>query len=424
MLKPVNYYIISTLVFIFVSVQTGKAQTYMKEKSRHRFAQTYIGFNSFLHNGGGNIEGSEIPAIAVPRFTIGGYHFWGHVDFSVNFPLSSSWQPLNNGSQRDVRFNAGGDLAMRIYPWAIKNQSLRPYAGITVNASTFSVRNQPDQTDRHEAFFLTGLQTGFTFPSNFGHIHAGVQYIPSNERSFWLKDDQASRVAFPDLFLSVGLRGTFDGTLRNEKPMRSGETKRREDRYREYGWLNSFTLMVAPSGGHFLLAPANQDVERASLPRHRGVFVMEYGLGYQWHDADIHAGIYWRDYTSSSDSYSREQLIRRRALSFEVIRFLKNRGGFKPFIGPSISLERWAMGEFIGSDQQGPTLRTKNIHLGIIAGWDIVASPLETWILRTNLRWYPGQQIETFEGKQRVDQFEFNFIQLVLFPQRIVRFKR
>ena len=60
------------------------------------------------------------------------------------------------------------------------------------------------------------------------------------------------------------------------------------------------------------------------------------------------------------------------------------------------------------------------ISVGVLFGWDILASPLETWVLRTNLRYYPFQRINDSDGtKTRVDQFEFNFIQLVLYPNRM-----
>lgn len=61
------------------------------------------------------------------------------------------------------------------------------------------------------------------------------------------------------------------------------------------------------------------------------------------------------------------------------------------------------------------------ISPGIIFGWDIVPSPLETWVLRTNLRYYPLQKVKNPTGEiSRVDQFEFNIIQLVIYPNRII----
>lgn len=90
-----------------------------------------------------------------------------------------------------------------------------------------------------------------------------------------------------------------------------------------------------------------------------------------------------------------------------------------------MSGERWAAGLFYGNEQQGETMRTRLFSPGIILGWDIVPSPVYTWVLRTNLRYYPFQRIETQPGiNSRVDQFEFNFIQFVWYPNRFVNVRK
>jgi hypothetical protein len=87
-------------------------------------------------------------------------------------------------------------------------------------------------------------------------------------------------------------------------------------------------------------------------------------------------------------------------------------------------LEKWASAQFEGDEQIGATQRTNIVSPGILFGWDILASPLETWLLRTNLRYYPFQKVKDAEGNiARVDQFEFNFIQLVIYPNRMINFK-
>jgi hypothetical protein len=57
---------------------------------------------------------------------------------------------------------------------------------------------------------------------------------------------------------------------------------------------------------------------------------------------------------------------------------------------------------------------------GITFGWDIRPDDLQGWILRTNLRWHPNLNVNMPDGKQmKFDQLEFNFIQLVLYPERL-----
>jgi uncharacterized membrane protein len=112
-------------------------------------------------------------------------------------------------------------------------------------------------------------------------------------------------------------------------------------------------------------------------------------------------------------------------LALEAFWFFWDYNGFVPFVGPTISFERWASCRFENYVQQGETQRTQMISPGILFGWDILASPLETWVLRTNLRYYPFQKVRDSDGKwSRVDQFEFNFIQLVVYPNRWVHIRK
>jgi hypothetical protein len=250
-------------------------------------------------------------------------------------------------------------------------------------------------------------------------------WLPHNERTFYADRTTPYTLELPQSYLSIGIVKYFEGTLREEADMQSGRTKRLEDKFRKEGKLNSFSIAAAPSGSYFLLAPKLDDPLRRSLPRHKGNFVWDFGVGYLFHDAGIHLGVSYRDYTSRVESYDLEHLIRRRSIALEAFKFLWNYNGFVPFLGPSISYERWATGEFEGDTQLGQTQRKQMISPGIIFGWDILASPLETWVLRTNLRYYPFQKILGTDGNiSRVDQFEFNFIQLVIYPNRLFNYPK
>jgi len=60
---------------------------------------------------------------------------------------------------------------------------------------------------------------------------------------------------------------------------------------------------------------------------------------------------------------------------------------------------------------------------GITFGWDIRPNQLQGFILRTNLRYTPTDNIGE-EGGVSFSQLEFNFIQLVVYPGRIKRMQR
>ncbi|MCB0561245.1 MAG: hypothetical protein H6573_00150 [Lewinellaceae bacterium] len=216
----------------------------------------------------------------------------------------------------------------------------------------------------------------------------------------------------------------FDTTLREEQPKLSGKTALLENKLFADGKLNSLSIGIAPSASYFLKSPEFSE-NWQSLPNHKASFNWDIGLGYLHHKANLHIGLSYRSYASNVVSYGLEHILRRQSLALEATKFVWNYNGFVPFCGVSLSAERWAAGAFIGDVQQGETTRSSMLSPGIIFGWDIVPSPLETWVLRTNLRYYPSQKIKDVQGKSsRIDQFEFNFIQFVFYPNRWMQVRK
>lgn len=403
------------------------AQPYMEKKSQHRFAQSYIGLNTQIIPPSGLMfwggEKYPFPFMSSPRISIGGLHFWGKVDFNLNYPIRT-FADFTLDDDTKFEFNPGGDLSARYYPWRLQYNKIRPYAGLSFNEMIFKLKNKTEGS-RRDLFITTSVLSGISYSSNGWQLNAELMWLPRNKRTFYPDRMSPKTFKLPKSYLSFGLIRYFDGTLGEEADLESGRTDRLVKKFRNEGKLNSFSIAAAPSGSYFLQAPPLNDEMRRSLPRHKGTFVWDFGIGYLFHDAGIHIGASYRDYTSSVESYGLEHLIRRRSVALEAFKFLGDYNGFVPFIGPSISLENWATGEFEGDIQQGETLRKQMISPGIIFGWDILASPLETWVLRTNLRYYPFQKIKGTDGKtSRVDQFEFNFIQLVIYPNRLFNYPK
>lgn len=340
----------------------------------------------------------------------------------MNFPVAR-FGAFTIDDESELIFSTGGDLSARYYPWRVEYGFIRPFLGISVNEMKVGmVDNQIGS--RQELFINTSAVGGFSYSKNRWQINAELMWILNNRRNFYSNSSNNYSLEIPQAYFSFGIVKYFEGTLNLEEDHKSGRVYEKEKQYRKEGKLNSFSLSFAPSGGYFLHAPSYNDPQRQSLPRHKASMIWEYGAGYLFHDSGIHIGVSYRDYTSSSESFNFEHLIRRRSIAFEVRKFLWDYHGFVPFIGPSISFEKWAVGEFADDTQLGETQRSTMVSPGIVFGWDIISSPLETWVLRTNLRYYPFQKIKDVDGKTiRVDQFEFNFIQIVVYPNRLLNFK-
>ncbi|NQZ78539.1 MAG: hypothetical protein HRT61_20865, partial [Ekhidna sp.] len=159
-------------------------QVYMEEKTQHRFAQTYVGLNTQLTPTQGSLlwDGGRhsFAAMASPRFTIGGLHFWGKWDFKLNFPLTQIYDREIN-ENTDYYFNPGGDLSARYFPWRMEFGKLRPYAGISINQMAFGIENESSGR-RDDLFFTGSLVTGFAFAKDGWQKNAEVMWLPQNER--------------------------------------------------------------------------------------------------------------------------------------------------------------------------------------------------------------------------------------------------
>ncbi|MEQ8547230.1 MAG: hypothetical protein RIC03_04940 [Cyclobacteriaceae bacterium] len=410
---------LTTLILAFSCIQL-LGQVYAETKTQHRFAQTYVGFNTQIIPASGSIifqnQEYEFQPTVIPRFTIGGLHFWGKLDFNINFPLATFGNTsLAQGGK--VRFSSGADLSARYYPWRLMDGKLRPFTGLSFNTMKISLENAAQEV-RAEGFITSSILAGLSYSYKGWQLNTELMVLPRNERTFYGSIQEKHLYRLPRAYLSLGVARVFDFTLSNEKPKLSGKTKALEEKLLGAGKLNSISIGIASNGSYFLKSPTFSE-EFTSLPKHKGSINMEYGLGYFFHRHKFHLGLTYRTYSSNSVSYELEHVVRRKSLALEAIKFVWDYNGFVPFIGVSLGIERWAAGMFVDDIQQGETARTSILSPGVIFGWDIVPSPLETWVLRTNLRYYPYQQINDFQGKtSRVDQFEFNFIQFVFYPNR------
>lgn len=404
------------------SLQLIVAQPYLEKASQHRFARGYIGLNTQYQPNSGTMFIDEVPQSfptqVVPRITLGGVHFWGRLDFSMSLSLARFTHSQLSESTSIV-YQTGGDFSARYYPWQIKEHRLRPYIGGGLQYIVLGLQHE-DLGSRYDFLPSFSGVGGFSYALGDWQLNADVTWLPFTETHFYTNRTQQETFRLPSLYYSLGLVRYFDSTIKKEREKESGQWDFIVSELEPRNRLNTFTLGLAPTTAFFFENPTYQSAERQSVPNHKAVMTMEVGLGYQWHKPGIHVGMSYRNYQSTRKSYGLEHAIRRRAITVEAYKFLLDYNGFVPFIGPSLSWDRWSTGEFENGELIGSVQRTEKLTPGIIFGWDIVASPYETWLLRTNLRYYPLVEITDIEGKKsRVDQFEFNFIQVVLFPNRL-----
>jgi hypothetical protein len=117
------------------------------------------------------------------------------------------------------------------------------------------------------------------------------------------------------------------------------------------------------------------------------------------------------------NAFDFSQTLLRKSITLEVFRFWADYHGFAVFAGPAFSYEKLRVEETHGN--QSNLGVKEGWRPGITLGWDIRPNRLQSWYLRTNIRYFPGMHVSMpSHQKIRFDQMEFNFIQLVIFPGR------
>ena len=405
--------------------QEVSGQVYVEKQTRHRFAQMNFGVDFFRSIGGsssflnteGVLEEFQLEAYSTPRLIIGGTHFWGHADFTISFPLSSKTY-VKNG--QEISFSSGLDTSFKVYPWKIKHGRIAPFGGIALSGFSFRQNNTTAEELNGASINKTvfPIMGGLTYNYKSHLLEIGVSKYFKNNLEYYVSDSQTTEVSVPSTFVNVSYRYMLDTSLGAERGWESGETETLTEKLNEQGHLNGFFLSAGPSSSFPLSIGKYNSDERPYLGKPAvGVF-FEYALGYYLHNPDLNFSVTLRNYKASEDAFSVVQETGRRSIGFEVTKMLGDYHGFVPFIGPTVSMEKLNFSE-IENDELIHDLQENKLGYGVTFGWDIRPNRIGGWLLRTNLRWTPSLSLDVVDGKDvSFGALEFNFIQLVIYPNR------
>ncbi|HCS21545.1 MAG TPA: hypothetical protein DIW47_13460 [Bacteroidetes bacterium] len=384
-------------------------------KTRHRFAQLNLGTDYRFFPGSGTqsaiigqdgqLEKFELKNQAETRLIISGTHFWGHMDFYVAIPI------LSVGKSG---FSTGVETGAHYFPWRIEHNKIRPYVGVSMLTTQFQ---QGAGTKRVR--FAYPLLAGAVFNHKKHLITMGAGYNPQNSENYFINRTTPVQIKTHAFWFSFGYSFMLETTLSAEKNWQNGKTKRLTDTLAALNRLNGWTLAVGPSSAFFLKPSDHNESMAPYSDNHKAAVFPEFGIGYYWHNPDLQINLSYRKMKSEIAAYSFSQRGSRQALSLEAFKFFVDYHGFAAFAGFAVSYERLHISETDGQ-QPGETANYAGIKPGITFGWDIRPNRLQSWYLRTTLRYFPNLNVKMADGKTiPFDQLEFNFIQLVVFPGRM-----
>ncbi len=399
-----------TLIFSFLGIALElMSQPYVTGgKTRHRFAQLNFGTDLRGFLPWSQRTGPAILAgpLLENRFIIGGTHFWGHADFYIAIPVAA---PLKND------FKTGTETGFKFFPWALSSEKLRPFVAVAVMPVSFR-RNEGALMSR----LRYPLSAGLVWLQRNKLIEVSLGFDPATRLNYYTSRTSVAIVKTPPVYAALSFKYMLETTLSAEKAWNNGSSRYLADSLGKAGRLNGFSIALGPSSAFFLKRSAHTQQRAPYADDHRFSDVFpELGLGYYWYRPDLQVNYVWRRVQSQISAHGYTQQLKRSAHTLELFHFAGDYHGFVPFFGAAISYERLYARE--SEDEASHTWSRDRLKGGITIGWDIRPDRLQSWYLRTNIRYFPSLYLDAEFGKISLDQLEVNFIQLVIYPQRFFR---
>ncbi|MEM1325758.1 MAG: hypothetical protein AAGI23_07390 [Bacteroidota bacterium] len=420
---------VATLLFVTVSLVESEAQVYTEKQTRHRFAQLNLGLDVQSSFGGqttildrsGEAKLTDLPSVTRPRFIIGGTHFWGHADFYVAIPIT---YPRPSSDDYDFSFGSSVETVFKYYPWRIEDGKICPYIGTGLASYYFSQNSLfndelANGADLNMARYP--IYAGVTFNKGNHLFEANFTYNYANGEDYFINPTQEVGIEFPPLFASLTYKYMIETTIGAEKEWESGRTQKITDTVGEQGRLNDFFVGIAPSSSTMVRRSEYNKKERPFFGTPGSGINWDVTAGYHFHNLDMNIAVNWRRLKGVNRAFQIEQFDTRNSFGLEVTKNLGDYHGFVPFIGPCLTYEQLNFREFVNGDLLIDQSENKPA-LGVTFGWDILPNRLQSFVLRTNLRYFPNLKLDLQDGETfYYDNIEFNFIQLVVYPERIFK---
>lgn len=369
----------------------------------------------------GQLISFEYSATLNPYLTWGAFHFWGHTEFYVTFPLNQL--ALNKNTQTSHQLLHSVATGARIYPWAMVEGKIRPYIGLNWGALEFKPKLKPDENQpKISKDIMMNFDAGLMYNYKKIAVRLGINYFADNKWQYPISKTQMSEIVIPLMSFQIGFLYTFDASKDN--------AKENIDKWNSYPRVSKLSYDAKKFGDFFVgIGPSlsfsliKSDYNATHLPylqqKLASTNYFDIAAGYHFNMANLFTAISYRNPTYKTEGFGSNQTIKKTSVAFEINKFLTDYTGFAPYIGLNVAYDKLKYEQNVDGIKKQQTF-TNEIEPGITFGWDIVPGKTnEALILRTNLRWYPFSKFE-LDGKTfNFSQLEYNLIQVVFYPERL-----
>jgi len=383
-----------------------------------RFAWLTYGADLNFQTGGttqrlvnGSLEDVDFSSTFFPRLTIGGVHFWGHVDFYVSFPLTFLiFQSVPTGLD-DLEIFQGIETGARFYPLKLQPGRVSPFIGISFRRMRFSQEAEESGFTNgtpNYGRFIYPIQFGLTYTTQKWHFTASGYYNYQNEFDYYVTPDQQAAVRLDPVSFNISFLRYLDSDRSMRSPQAVKQINEDYAALQQSGLLSAWFIGIGPSAA---LQSSKSDFLEENYPyftdNYSAAILPDITFGRYFHIPDINVNLSYRTYGDSFEGFGSEITTRRHSVGIESVAFLFNYLGFVPFFGPIVSYE------FLNTTVDDIEYSENKPAVGFTFGWDIRVTKTGTSLLRTNLRYYPGLHMDIEGEKMMFNHLEFNFIQWV-----------
>jgi hypothetical protein len=397
-------------LFFFCTVNgQGKSKRYSFAKAYFGADLVYTpsyGSSQFL-NSFGLLESFDRAASLTPAINVGATHFWGYADIYISINTSQ----IKLAKEAVSTFSSGGVYTgFRVYPWQLTDKKLRPYIGYKFSPHYY----EQESASLTKVKSVMDIGIGYRLPS--AYVYLGYNQVFGTEMDFPVSRNQFISTKIPRHFVNFGINWMIETTHSTQ-----------DDRFKH---LNDFFGNSNKNGLYFGIGPSSAfPIVRSSYIQEELPFLddlampaifVDISAGYHFSKQDFSVGLAYRPIKQFRSGFGFRQSVERRSLALEGFKFLGDYHGFAPFIGAGLSIDRLHLRE---SDSEILIRDEKQQHISplLVFGWDIRPGiKSDPWLLRTNLRYAPILNFETGSGNLSLQHLEFNFIQFVVYPGRII----
>lgn len=394
-------------------------QAYLEKSSRFAWL-TYGGDLNYLTGGRTTwleediTQDVEFSGMLTPRLTVGGIHFWGHVDFYVTLPLSFLTLQRTPPQFTELTVAQGVETGLRLYPLKLQPGRVSPFVGASFRRIRFAQESPASYSSDNGVpsygRFIYPIQFGATYTTKQWHFMASGCYNYQNEFNYYLSPNFIGDVRLHPVSYNLGVLRYLDLDRHLRTPRAAARVNRAYARLDEGRALDAWFVGLGPSSA---LQLEKSPYLRTQFPffydNYSVAILPDLSLGRYFHRPDMSVHLSYRTYGDRYTGFDAEIDIRRHSVGIESVKYLFNYLGFVPFAGLIVSHEN------LRATINGTAYKDDRLALGLTFGWDIRVTKTETSLLRTNLRYYPNLSLNIEGERHPFNHLEFNFIQYVYF---------